>query len=467
MSEFDLLIRRGLVADVSGTRTADVAVGDGVVAAIGPELEGTAASEIDAAGRVVLPGGLDPHVHCNDPGRSDWEGFATATRAMAAGGVTAFFDMPLNSTPPTVDGAAFDRKLEAARAACVVDFGLWGGLVPGSAAQLEVLAERGVMGIKAFMSPSGLDEFPAADDATLLDGMARCAALDLPVAVHAESAAITSAYAQRAVAEGRTAARDYLDSRPVVAELEAIGRAITFAAETGCALHVLHVSTGRGVALVAEARMRGADVTCETCPHYLALTEDDLDRLGPIAKCAPPLRPRGEQDALWEQLAAGAVDMVASDHSPCPPALKDTPDFFAAWGGISGCQTAVPLLLTEGHVERGVALETIVRLTARGAADRFGLPRKGRLEPGADADLAIMDLRARDTVQADELRYRHRVSAWVGRGLRARVERTVLRGRTVFAAGRVDERAGGRLLTPAARREPVTRPSSRPMGAMR
>jgi allantoinase len=391
----------------------------------------------------VLPGALDPHVHVNEPGRTHWEGFETASRALAAGGATAFLDMPLNSSPPTVDGEAFDRKLAAARAASAIDFALWGGLIPGNVDRLEELAGRGAVAIKAFMAPSGLDDFPAADDATLLEGMARCAELGLLVAVHAENAAITGELARRAVAAGTTGAREYLASRPVIAELEAIGRAIAFAGETGCALHVVHASTARGVELVARARADGVDATCETCPHYLLLTEDDAEALGPVAKCAPPLRSAAERDGLWRLLGAGAIPIVASDHSPCPPARKDG-DFFDAWGGVAGCQTARQLLLA-----RGLPPAAVAAVTATNPARRFRLAGKGELRAGADADLALLDLGRTWELRPDELRYRHRVSPFVGRRLRGRVVRTILRGRTVLEAGRLVAPPAGRLLTPA------------------
>jgi allantoinase len=437
-------VRGGALVTPDGVVAADLGVLDGAIAALAPGLEGAAAREIDARGLHAFPGGVDPHVHFNEPGRTHWEGFATGSAALAAGGVTAFFDMPLNAHPPTTDGAAFDRKRAAAAASARVDFGLWGGLVPGRLDRLEELAERGVVGFKAFMSRSGTDDFQAADDLTLYAGMARCAALGRLVAVHAESDAITAGLAARAVAEGRLTARDYAASRPVVAELEAIGRAIAFADDTGCALHVVHVSSGRGVALVTAAAARGVDVTCETCPHYLVLTEDDMETLGAVAKCAPPLRPAGERDALWAAL--GELAMVTSDHSPCPPELKDEDDWFFSWGGIAGAQSTLPLLLTEGHHARGVALETVARLTAAGAAERFGLARKGRLEVGADADLALVDLAADAPLTAAALHYRHRVSPYVGRRMRARVVRTLLRGADVYAAGALVGEPAGRLL---------------------
>ena len=310
------------MVDPGGTGRLDVGVVDGLIAAVEPELEGSAREILDASGLHVFPGAVDAHVHCNDPGRADWEGFAHGTQALAAGGSTSCLDMPLNASPPTVDAASFDLKVAAATGTAFVDFALWGGLVPGDVDRLDELADRGVVGFKAFMCPSGIDDFRAVDDETLHAGMTRAARLGLPVAVHAESAAMTTALAARAVAEGRTSMRDFVASRPVEAELEAIERALALAADTGCALHVVHVSSGRGARLVAEARAGGADVTCETCPHYLALGDEDVEALGAVAKCAPPLRPRDERDDLWNLLVDGKVDLVASDHSPSPPALK-------------------------------------------------------------------------------------------------------------------------------------------------
>lgn len=459
MKELELIIRGGTVVTPAGVEPTDVGVSDGVIVAVAEMLDADARVELDAVGLLILPGAIDAHVHCNEPGRTRWEGFATASRALAAGGATCFCDMPLNSSPPTVDGEAFDQKLAAAQASSVVDFALWGGLVPGNARHLEELSRRGAIGVKAFMAPSGLDDFPAVDDLTLLEGMRVCAELGLPVAVHAENAGLTTGLAQRAIAAGATGAREYLASRPVVAELEAISRALTFAGETGCSLHVVHVSTGRGVALIAQARAAGVDVTCETCPHYLALTEEDLGRLGALAKCAPPLRPRDECEALWMRLADGQVDMICSDHSPCPPELKETADFFAAWGGITGCQTTLALLLTEGFVRRDLALEAVARLTAHSAAERFALPGKGRIEPGADADLALVSIGTESTLRASDLLYRHPVSAWTGRTLHAGVVRTILRGQTVFDGYRVAD-SRGRLLTPSRRPDLVPDPVS-------
>jgi allantoinase len=423
---FDLIVRQGIVAG----RAVDIGVTDGLIEAVASELSG-ARHELYAGGHYVLPGGLDPHVHFNEPGRSHWEGLETGSAALAAGGFTAFFDMPLNSSPPVVDGAAFDAKLAAARAASCVDFGLWGGLVPGRLDRLEELAERGVIGLKAFMSSSGIDEFEHVDDVTLYEGMAIAARLGLIVAVHAENDALT------ARSFGPTA-RDWFASRPVVAELEAISRAVLFASETGCALHVVHVSSGRGVALIAAARAAGVDVTCETCPHYLFLSQDEVETLGAVAKCAPPVRDATEQVELWRRLRAGEVAMVTSDHSPSEPSLKEG-EFGAAWGGIASCQSTRELLL-KGELDPDLVGE----LTATGPAERFCIAGKGRIAPGYDADLALIDPHAPYTLAASDLRYRHKLSPYVGRRFPARVTRTLLRG--------VDPAAGaGRLLTPTIR----------------
>ena len=316
--------------------------------------------------------------------------------------------------------------------------------MPGNAGELAGLAARGVVGFKAFMSATGVDEFRACDDDDLHAGMAAAAELGLPVAVHAEDDELTARLAARAAAEGRVGMRDYLASRPVEAEVRAVERALALAAATGCALHVVHISSGRAVGLVAEARARGVDVTCEVCPHHLLLTDEDAERIGVLAKCAPPLRPAAETERLWAGLAAGDIAWVASDHSPAPPELK-TGDALHAWGGIAGAQSTLELLLTA----RRLPLGRLAWLLGGAAARRLRLAGKGSLEVGADADLALVDLGAARTLDAAELLYRHKVSPYAGRRLAARVERTILRGETVYAAGAVVGPARGRLVAPA------------------
>ena len=443
----DLILRGGDIVTPEGVRRADLAIEDGVIAAIGPELPG-GREEVYAAGLTVLPGLIDAHLHFNEPGRTEWEGAATGSRALAAGGGTLFFDMPLNSTPCTIGAVDFDSKRAALEAASIVDFGIWGGLVPGRVGDMEAMAERGVVGFKAFMCDSGLPEFPRADDLTLVEGMREAARLGLPVAVHAESEELTRALQRRMV--GRTA-HGFVASRPVVAELEAIQRALLFAAETGAALHIVHISSGRGVATAYEARMRDVDVSIETCPHYLFFTEEDVERLGTVAKCAPPLRSAHDRESLWAEVRAGHVDLIASDHSPTDPALKAT-DFVSAWGGIAGVQSTLAVLLDQGYHARDLRLERIADVLATMPAKRFGVAGKGALALGLDADLVLVDLAKPFTLTGSSLLQRHKMSPHIGATFRGSVLRTIRRGETVYLDGRITATTRGHLVRPTARR---------------
>lgn len=447
----------------------EVAAVDGRIEAIAASVPAPpGATVIDASGLLVLPGALDPHVHFNAPGaRSDWEGWASGSVAAAAGGITTVVEMPLNASPPTTDAATFAAKAAAAAAESFVDFGLWGGVIPGNRAQLPELAAAGVIGFKAFMSATGTDDFPAADDLTLYEAMATIAELGLPLLLHAESDRITTELAARARAAGRVNVQDYLDSRPPIAETEAIARALELAAVTGCPLHIVHVSTARGVQLVQAARARGQDVTCQLTAHHLVLTDADALALGAVAKCAPPLRPAAEVDALWQLLAADETLFVVSDHSPAPPGLKLGDDHFALWGGIAGVQSTVELLLTEalGIAEASatpggrLAMAATPRVLATAAATRFGLHGKGALTPGNDADITLVDLGPARTLGRDELHDRHRFSPYVGRELRARVRTTLLRGEPIYRDGRPVGPPRGRLLKPSV---PLSEAASQP-----
>ncbi len=446
----DLVIRGGTVILPDGPRRADISVEDGRIAEIDAELSG-AREDIDARGLVVMPGVIDVHLHFNEPGRTAWEGAATGSRALAAGGGTLFFDMPLNSTPCCVNAREVDRKRTALEASSITDFGLWGGLVPGSIPEMAAMADRGVVGFKAFMCDSGLPEFPRADAATLHDGMAEAATLGLPVAVHAESEELVHSLSRRASGHS---ARDFLNSRPVIAEIEAIQRALLFAAETGASLHIVHVSTGRGVALAAEARAKGVDVSVETCPHYLWFTEDDVERLGTIAKCAPPLRPSSDAHALWDELVAGHVDIVASDHSPTEPANK-AGDFFSAWGGIAGVQSTLPVLIDRGYHDRHLPLERLAALVAAAPARRFRIAHKGTLTQGHDADVVLIDPAASFTLEKGDLQQRHKMSPYIGHTFRGTIRRTLRRGETIFLDGRITALSTGRFVRPVeSNREP-------------
>src|SRR6266436_894563 len=449
MRRFDLLIRGGSVVTPAEVRHLDIGIVAGQIAALESELNGSAAETLDATGLHIFPGSIDAHVHFNEPGRADWEGFSSGSRAFAAGGGTVFFDMPLNSSPPTIDGTSFDKKLAAAEASSLVDFALWGGLVPDNLAHLEELSRRGVVGFKAFMADSGIEDFPRADDRTLRAGMKQAVRLNKVVAVHAESQEMVGAKTEQLLLAKTSSARDYLDSRPIEAELDAIGRALEMAGETGCALHIVHVSCGAGIALIASARNHGVNVTCETCPHYLTLLEHDVLRIGAPAKCAPPLRPKSAQDGLWEYVKSDQITSIGSDHSPAPPEMKTDHNFFKVWGGISGVQHTLPLLITEGTDKRHLPLPSLVRVTSFNVAQRFNLPTAKRgIVINADADLALVDLQQRIDVNSTDLLYRHRQSAYLGRALTGKVVQTILRGQTVFRNGEIVSKPLGRLIKP-------------------
>ena len=403
---------------------SDIAVEDGIITAIGPDLP-AGQREIDARSLAILPGIIDVHVHFNEPGRAEWEGAATGSRAFAAAGGTLFFDMPLNSAPCTVNAHAFDEKRAALEKASVTDFALWGGIIPGNFCHLAELADRGVIGFKAFMSDSGLPEFPRSDDLTLYEGMREAARLNLPVSVHAESEEITRGLTRRMLDAGRCSVRDYLDSRPLIAEIEAIERATLLARETGAKLHIVHVSSGRGVAAALEARARGTDVSIETCPHYLTFTGEDMERIGAVAKCAPPLRDATEQQHLWDAVRNGSVDIIGSDHSPAPLEMKTGDNFFRIWGGIAGIQATLPSLLDR------LPLDRIAELLAANPARRFRIARKGQIAVGFDADFALVDLSRAFVMDREMLLQRHRISPYIGREFKGRVVKTILRGQAI------------------------------------
>jgi allantoinase len=447
----DLAVRGGRVVTSDGILDADILVLSGHITGIVPPDEGAAREEIDARGLLVFPGVVDAHVHVNEPGRTEWEGWLAATRGAAAGGVTTIADMPLNSIPPTIDGDAFDAKYDAATQSAIVDFAMWGGLVDHEADRLRELAACGVVGVKAFMCPSGVDEFAhLRDGGTLVLALAAATSAGLLIAVHCEDEAILAVTTEHVRRAGRHDARGWLDSRPVEAERVAIESLGDAARRAAASVHVVHASSHEALRAVDRWKERGADITVETCPHYLAFDASDVDAIGPALKCAPPIRD-GERERLWADLATSyypgrsRVDYVASDHSPCTAALKTRgeDDIFAAWGGVSGLQSLLPVMLTEGVHARRLALTDLAQLVSTRPAKRLGLwPRKGEIQLGADADLVLVDLEREWTLTKQALETKSGISPYLGRRFRGAVARTIVRGRTVFLDGKVTGEPG-------------------------
>lgn len=444
---YDLIIRNGNLVCSDKVKKADVAVCDGLIAEIAPEITGTAAETVDAAGKYVFAGETDGHVHFNDPGRTEWETIKTGSSALAAGGGVAYFDMPLNCSPCTLDAKNFRAKLAVAQKDSLVDYGFWGGFTPKNLDKLEELAECGVIGFKAFSCFSGIDEFERADDYTVLIGMEKLAKLGLPLMVHCENAEITRDLTALALSQNKTMVRDYFAARPPITEIENVSRMISFAEETGCKLIIAHISTARAVELVTEARKRGVDVYCETIGHYLILTDDVVERLGTVAKCSPPIRDAQNQTKMWGKLLNDEIAFVSSDHSPCDPKLKDG-EFLKVWGGISACQTTLSGLLTHAYHDRKVPLTDIAKLTSQNVNEIFNIKGKGKIAVGYDGDFALVDLDKEFVLQAEDLFYKHKVSPYVGDSFCGKVVQTILRGTTVFKDGKIVSKPIGKLLRP-------------------
>lgn len=440
MATYDLIIKNGTIVTADSTAKGDIAIKDGKIkeVSVGKPLEATAVREINADGLHILPGMIDSHVHFNEPGRTEWEGLETGSRSLAAGGATSFFDMPLNSTPPTINKENLELKRSAASEKSVVNPYFWGGLVPENIDDLKGLHENGVIGFKAFMSPSGIDDFHNVDDETIYKGMKEIAALGSILAVHAESTVMCEMLANEKLDSGKVTARDYVDSRPIISEIEAVRRIISYAELTGCKLHVVHASSRKVVEVIKAAQERGVDVTVETCPHYLSLTVKDIEEQGVIAKCAPPLRDQEEVDDLWAAVANGEITTIGSDHSPAPASMKVIKDnIFDGWGGISGAQSSLNILFTEGYFKRNVPLEKIVELTATNPAKRFGLANKGTIAVDYDADLTLVDLNESFELKKEDLFYRHQHSPYIGKTYKGAVKTTIVGGEVVFENGQL------------------------------
>ncbi|WP_406863867.1 allantoinase AllB [Streptomyces sp. HUAS MG47] len=439
--DVNLVLRSSRVVTPEGTRAASVAVSGGTITAVLPyDAEVPAGARLEDVGDdVVLPGLVDTHVHVNDPGRTEWEGFWTATRAAAAGGITTLLDMPLNSLPPTTTVEHLRIKQDVAGPKAHIDVGFWGGALPDNVKDLRSLHDAGVFGFKCFLSPSGVDEFPQLDQEQLAASLAEIAGFDGLMIVHAEDPHELAAAPQRS---GEKYA-DFLASRPRVAENTAIENLINQARRLRARVHVLHLSSSDALPLIAAAKAEGVRVSVESCPHFLTLTAEEVPDGATEFKCCPPIRESVNQDALWEGLADGTIDCIVSDHSPSTADLK-TPDFASAWGGISSLQLGLPAIWTEAR-RRGHGLEDVVRWMSTAPARLAGLTRKGAIEAGRDADFAVIDPDATFTVDPAALQHRNRVTAYAGKTLHGVVTSTWLRGERVHHRGTLTDPTG-RLL---------------------
>ena len=432
--EYDLVIKNGMIVNEERQIKANVGIKEGKIVEIDAHImPNQGKHSIDADGLYLFPGVIDTHVHFNEPGRSEWEGFKTGSKSLAAGGSTLFFDMPLNSHPPTTTKEAFLQKDALAKEKSLIDYRVWGGVVPGNLDELEKLYQCGVIGFKAFMSNSGIEDFQFSDDRTLLQSMKKIAELQSILAVHAESDTITSFLSEEIISRRDHSALAFANARPIYSEIEAVQRIIAYAEVTKCKVHIVHISSSKVLKPILAAKAKGVDISVETCPHYLSLTVNDLEKLGSVAKCAPPLRTKQEIDNLWAAIGKGEIDVIGSDHSPSLVSMKEG-TLLEAWGGISGCQTTLSVLLEEGYWKRGIPLEMIAKITSANPAKRFGIfPNKGSFSIGSDGDIAIVDLNEQFTLQKEDLYYKNKLSPYIGKTFRGRVKATISQGQIVYS----------------------------------
>jgi allantoinase len=451
VSRIDRVVRSRRVVTPEGVMPAAIHIRGGTIERVADWEDVPIGASLDDVGELaVLPGVVDTHVHLNEPGRTEWEGFATATQAAAAGGTTTLVDMPLNSIPPTTTRAGLAAKRAAATGAIAVDVGFWGGVVPGNTGELEGLVADGVRGFKCFLIDSGAPEFGWVGERELAEAMPIVARLGVPLLCHAEVAAPVEAAAAAAAARSAADPRAYstwLDSRPPEAEEDAIKLVARMCRATGARTHIVHHSAATALPLIRAARLDGLPMTAETCPHYLHFVAERIPDGATAFKCAPPIRDSANREALWHALADGILDLVASDHSPCSPSLKalDAGDFIGAWGGVSGLQLALPVTWTEAKA-RGHGLDDLVRWMCSAPARLAGLANKGAIAAGRDADLVVFDDTASFVVSPETIRHRHRVTPYAGETLTGVVTATYLRGARVWDGTRVTTTDQGVLL---------------------
>jgi allantoinase len=451
----DLIVRGRRVVTPEGVRPATIHVRGGRIDRVGAYDEvPKGAHVIDGGTSVVMPGIVDTHVHVNEPGRTEWEGFVTATRAAAAGGVTTIIDMPLNSIPATTSRAALLEKIVESEGKSHVDIGFWGGIVPANARSGEEIAGMlsiGALGFKAFLVPSGVDEFPCLNEADLRAAMVELARRGAVLLVHAELPGPIEAAVGAWDDAGPVELRDYsrwLRSRPVEAEVEAVEMVIRLARETKCRVHIVHLSAPAALPALRAARAEGLPITVETCPHYLTFCAEEIPDGAVAFKCAPPIRSRADREGLWDALKAREIDLIASDHSPCPPEMKglEAGDFRAAWGGISSLQVTLPAVWTAAR-ERGLSVTDLAAWMCAAPARLAGISdRKGSIAPGRDADLVIWEPEVRWTIHPAALQHRHKVTPYAGRTPFGVIRFTLLRGETIYDDGALLDRPIGRPL---------------------
>jgi allantoinase len=445
----DQIVRGRRVLTPNGERPAAIHVRAGIVTAVAAFDDVPSGVPLhDARTSVLMPGLVDTHVHINEPGRTEWEGFSTATRAAATGGITTLIEMPLNSIPATTTAAAYREKVAAAAGKLWVDTGFWGGVVPGNTAEIASLWESGVFGFKCFLVPSGVEEFEHITEDDLRAALPVLATYGAPLLAHAESPGPIAEAAKKISKANPREYATWLASRPRQAEDEAIRLLLRLSREFDARIHVVHLASSDAIPALQKAKSDGQAVTVETCPHYLTFAAEDIATGATDFKCAPPIRERGNRDKLWAALRDGTIDFIATDHSPCPPAMKqaEAGDFLSAWGGIAGLELSLPAVWTEAS-PRGYSVPQLVTWLCSGPARLAGLEkRKGAIAVGHDADFVIWNPEATFSVDPMQLHQRHKITAYAGRKLTGVVETTFLRGRKIYDKGEFSPSPLGQVL---------------------